>query len=193
MTRRRTPVAIDVRHIGAAVVLVFGVVATVLARRDLTHVLLVWFAALLYLAFCMEPMRRVLRNATVTWTLATIFVFDTLCCVGFASCLPADADTGSGSFSLASLVFGNDRLSDTAQARYFAATWLCFAGLAIGTLALWYQVLRLARRSEWKSIDHSTGDASFLADTSLRRSRSGTSVTRAAQPRPTRSHPASRR
>ncbi|WP_375489164.1 hypothetical protein [uncultured Jatrophihabitans sp.] len=181
MSTRRGPSAIDVRHVAAAIVLAACVAGTVLGHSDSTHVLLVWSSGLLYLAFCMEPMRRVLKTARVTWAFATVFVVVTVCCVGFVSCLPADADRGPGSFSLASRAFGDADLSTSARNGFLTATWLCFVGLAVGTLVLWYQVLRLARRTEWQSIDHTTGDASFLTGATLQDPSGGTSVTRPAR------------
>jgi hypothetical protein len=180
VTSRPAPAAIDVRHVGAALVLAACVAGTVVGRHDSTHVLLVWFGGVLYLAFCMEPLRRVRKVARVSWDLATTFLVVTSCCIGFAACLPAQADTGSGSFSLLSTAFGDGNLSDAAHDRYLSATWLCFAGLALGTLALWYQVLRLARRSEWRAIDHTAGDAALLTGATLQQPAGGTSLTRPA-------------
>ncbi len=185
MRPRRVPVAVDVRHVGAAVVLLVCVAGTVVGRAGLTHVLGLWFAALMYLAFCMEPVRRIRKRARVTWALATTFVFVTLCCVGFASCLPVN-ETGPGTYSLVSRAFGVGALSGAAQDRFLTATWLCFAGVAIGTLALWYEVLRLARRSEWRSIDHGVGDGSFLTGATLQNTAGGTGVTRPVHSRPAR-------
>jgi hypothetical protein len=182
VSRGGTPRAIDLRHVGASAILLTCIAGTVIGRQDLTHVLLIWFGAVLYLACCLEPLRRVIRDASVTWALAATFVFATVCCIGFACCLPADADSGPGSFSLASRVVGVDSLSDAGRSGFLTATWLFFAGLVISTLALWYEVLRLARRSEWRAIDHTSGDGSLLTGATLQQPAGGTSVTRPAPP-----------
>lgn len=178
------PRAIVVRHVGGAVVVGACIAASVVARHDGDHVSIVWIAGLFYLAFCMEPVRRVLREARLDWTAAAVYLATAFFCIGAVFSMPVTdyASARAGSSSVLSLVGGNDDLSSHAQGVYTDLTWVFVALMAIGTLVLWYRIMQLARRTEWKAIDHTVGDGAFATGATLQQPL-GSSVTRPAEPR----------
>lgn len=127
-------------------------------------------------------MRRVLRDARVTWTTAAVYLATALFCIGIVFSMPVTdlTRTYGGTASVFSLAAGTDNLSPHGRVVFLDLTWMLFGLMAISTLSLWYEIMRLARRTEWKSIDHAAGDGAFLAGATLREPL-GTSVTRPAE------------
>lgn len=177
------------RRIGLAVVLLACVLVTIAGHEDLDAVLVAWFAFLLYLALCSEPLRRVVPTAHVTRAIAGVYVVAALLCVGFLFTVPMVTYGGPGlpTASVLSRAVGVTSLSAHAASLSSDVSWTCFALALLATMTLWGQVARLARRSEWKAIDHAVGDGSFATGATLQEPL-GTSVTRPAESRAVRLH-----
>ncbi len=179
------PRASTIRRAGLLFVVAACVLATVAARHDATIVTLAWVVFFFYLAFCAEPLRRVVRTADVTWATTATYLLTAALCVTVIFCLPVTSYRGvrTADVSVLGLLTGHAELSEHVAQRYADATWLLAGALAVGTLALWYQVLRLARRTEWRSINHHVGDGAMLTGATLQEP-VGTSVTRPVEQRP---------
>lgn len=155
MSRGAAPTAVVVRRCGIALVLVSCAVATAVNHGELLRVMVDWLAFALYVFCCAEPLRRVRRGARTSRTLLATYVVVTLACVGYVFLAPVTYYDGARivQVSVAARLARVDSLSDAAAQRSSDLGWLAFAVVALGTLTLWSEVLRLARRSEWHAID----------------------------------------
>ena len=188
MSAARGPAARTVRRAGLGAVGVAAAAGIAVGRWDLASAITLDVLVLVaYLTFCGEPIRRVIRTERVPWGLAGTYLATALAVVGFLFALPRREFRGGGEHtaSVLSRLLGVDDLSAAAAGAYATATWVLFGLATLGTLALWGQVLRLARATRWRAIDHTVGDGSLATGATLAEPL-GTSVTRPATGRPPR-------
>jgi len=180
VTSRSGLPAVGLRRVALCGVTASCTIATVVNHDDAFVVAVDWFSFVLYLALCAEPMRRVVRDARVSWPTASVYIGTALSGTAGLLCLPVSYYSAEGHVRVATIarLFGIARFDDAAAtAPWSTASWMFICLALIGAMTLWALIARLARTSRGQAIDHTRGDGS-LATWATLGAPLGTSVTR---------------